>query len=184
MTVTSTNLILGPASLYYGEVGATEPSNIATAPASGDWTDVGGTLDGVNIAINAEYTEMMVDQIVDRVGSRLTSRAPAVETNLAEGTLTNLAWAMNNSAPVTGSGSTHILELDQTDSGEEPLYKALIIDGRAPGGKRRRIIIRKTLSTENVEFAYKKDEQTVFAATFTGHYVSSSIKPIKIIDQD
>ena len=38
------------------------------------------------------------------------------------------------------------------------------------------------LNVDDVTFAYKKDEQTVFAVSLSGHFVSSVIKPFKIID--
>jgi hypothetical protein len=43
--------------------------------------------------------------------------------------------------------------------------------------------LRKVLSSDNVEFAYKKEDQTVFSVTWSVHYVSSSIAPFKIVDQ-
>ena len=45
------------------------------------------------------------------------------------------------------------------------------------------VILRKVLSSDNVEFAYKKEDQTVFSVTWSVHYVSNSIAPFKIVDE-
>lgn len=189
MAVTATNLIQGPGTLYTGAFGATEPadSTVNTAPASSAWTDVGGTKDGVKLTHNQEFAELEVDQIVDVVGRRLTKREFTIETNLAEATLANLALATNNAAP-TASASYAYLEPANDTAATQPLYKAHIFDGYAPqdtsgNTMRRRVILRKGLSTDNVEYAYGKGDQTVLKVKFSGHFVSASIRPFRIIDQ-
>lgn len=176
MGVTSTNLIQGPATLYTGLFGATEPASIATAPGAG-WTDVGGTKDGVELTIAPEYSVLDVDQVLYEIGRRKTKIVVSAKTSLAEATLANLALAIANSAP-----ATNVLEGDDGVAAFAPAYGALLIDGIAPGGFRRRIILRKTLPTDSVGVAYKKDGQTLIPVTWTLHWVSSSIKPWKIED--
>lgn len=183
MSVTATNLTLGPGTLYRGAFGAQEPADTAVngTPAASAWTDVGGTTDGVTLTINMEYAELAVDQIVDVPGRRLTKRDLQLETNLAEPTLENLSLSMNGGTAASGSGFSS-LEPTFDTSATQPDYSALILDGFM-GSLRRRIFVRKTLSTDNVEFAYTKDEQTVFTVTFSAHYVSPSIAPFKIVDE-
>jgi hypothetical protein len=70
----------------------------------------------------------------------------------------------------------------------QPTYKALIVHGWAPQSaagvtKRRMFIIRKVLSTAQIGVPYKKDGQTVIPVTWTGHYVSGSIRPYHIVDE-
>jgi hypothetical protein len=50
----------------------------------------GGTQDGVKLSVDQTYSELEVDQITVRVGSRLTKRDFTVKTSLAEATLENL----------------------------------------------------------------------------------------------
>lgn len=176
MAVDSRNLIQGPAAIYYGAFGATEPTTLATAPGVG-WTDLGGTKEGLTLAINTEWSKLTVDQVLDEIGATKSGRSVSAATSLAEATLENLARAINNPAPSGG-----ILELASNIDAFQANYGAILVDGVAPGGKRRRVIIRKVLSTENVEMAYKKDDQTVIPVTFSSFYVSASISPIKIID--
>lgn len=180
MPVTTTNLIMGPGELYTGAFGATEPASPTTAPAVA-WTNVGGTMDGVTLNIGLEFTELEVDQVVDVPGRRLTKREMTIETNMAEPTLENFAIAMNAPAPTTVT-NVKTLEPVNGTAAFNPTYVALLFDGIAPNGKTRRFVVRRALSTEGVETAYQKDEQTVLAVTWSAHYVSSSIAPFKIQD--
>lgn len=181
MPVVATNLTQGPGTLYTAPFGTVEPADadVANDPGTG-WGDVGGTRDGVNISMNLEYSELEVDQIVDVPARRLIKRDMALETNLAEPTLDNLTIALNSGVVSSGSGFKSYEPTSDT-SATQPTYRALLMDG-FQGEKRRRIIVRRALSTENVEFAYKKDDQTVFSVTFSAHYVSSTIKPFKVVD--
>lgn len=159
-----------------------EPADTAVAsPPGAGWTDVGGTSDGVTLTVNQEFTELAVDQIVDVPGRRLTKRDMTIGTNLAEPTLDNLVIAMNGGTQASGSGFES-LEPAFATSATQPTYRALLFDGYAPGGFQRRVILRKGLSTANIESAYKKDGQTLFPVLFNAHYVSSSIAPFKVID--
>jgi len=178
-------LVQGPATLYTGAFGATEPldSVVNTTPAASSWTDVGGTQDGVKLAIDQTYGELEVDQIVDRVGSRLTKRNFTIETSLAEPTLTNLSLVLNGGTSASGSGYA-TFEPSFASSATQPTYKALLFDGWAPGGAfNRRVILRRSLSTDATEIGYTKDKQTLFAVKFSGHYVSAAIAPLHIADQ-
>lgn len=175
MGVSSTNLIQGPATLYVAPFGTAEPAAFA-APAAG-WVDVGGTKDGIELAVADEYAVLSVDQVVYEIERRRTNRVLTVKTSLAEATLENLAHAINNTAPTAG-----VLNLDDGLAAFAPAYKAILLDGIAPGGFKRRFIARKCLSTDSVATAYKKDGQTLIPVTFTGHWVSPSIKPLAISD--
>jgi hypothetical protein len=185
VSVTATNLVQGPATLYTGAFGATEPADavVNAVPPASSWTDVGGTQDGFKLTVDQSYAELEVDQVVDRVGSRLTKRDFTVETSLAEPTLANLSLALNGGTSASAAGYASF-EPSFASSATQPTYKALLADGWAPGGAfNRRMIVRKALSTDAVEIGYTKDKQTLFGVKFSGHYVSASISPIHIVDQ-
>jgi hypothetical protein len=175
MPVTATNLIQGPATMYVGAFGVAEPATIATAPGAG-WTDVGGTQDGITVSVELEFSELSVDQIVDIPGQRITKRVAKVKTNLAETTLANLAVALNElAATVVANKFTPSNGI----AAFAPNYSAILLDGIAPGGFRRRVIVRRCLQVGNVESSYKKDGQTLFPVDFSSHYVSASIAPFQ-----
>ena len=183
MAVVASNLIMGPGDLYIATFGATEPADTAinvTPPAS-SWTDLGGTQDGAKLSIDQTYTPLEVDQIVDEPGARLTKRMFTIETNLAEPTLENLKYLLNDGTAASGAGFKSF-EPIYASSATQPTYRAIILDGYAPQQFRRRFVIRKCLSNDKVESTYKKDSQTLFTVKWQGFYVSSVIAPFKLID--
>jgi hypothetical protein len=184
MSVTTTNLIQGPATLYSGAFGATEPADTAinTTPAASAWTDLGGTQDGVKLGVDQTYGELEVDQITLRVGSRLTKQDFTIETSLAEATLENLSLTLNGGTAASGAGFKSF-DPNVTSSATQPNYFAVIMDGYAPNQLRRRVIGRRMLNTDSAELAYTKDKQTLIPAKFAGHYVSGSVTPFHIVDQ-
>lgn len=184
MSVTGANLVMGPGELYIAAFGATEPADTAVGdPPSSAWTDLGGTVGGITTNLAQDFAVLAADQIVDRAGSRLTSREIAIQTQMAEPTLENLVYAINGGTLTTGAGYKSYVPAF-TISSTQPTYRALMLDGWAPGTTqlRRRFILRKILSTAAVGIAYSKDGQTVFPVTFTGHYVDASTAPWKVID--
>lgn len=189
MAVTVSNLIMGPGTIYQGLFGATEPPdfNVNLTPPTSSWTDMGGTLNGITLSIDQSYTELMVDQLVDSIGRRLTKREFLVTTQLAEPTLANLSTSLNGSTQTSGAtsaaGTYATVEPLFATSATQPTYIALLIDGFAPNSLRRRAIFRRMLSTAKVDTALDKAKQTVFTVTFNGHYVSAAIAPIHVVDQ-
>ena len=178
MGVTVTNLIQGPATLYAAPFGTAEPADADTDPATG-WIDLGGTQDGVTATVELSYQELSVDQVVDVPGQTITRRMAKIKTNLAEATLANWALVLNELASSVAAGSF------TPSNGIEAFaanYTALILDGIAPGGFRRRVIARRCLQVSNVDSSYKKDSQTLIPAEWGAHYVSPSIPPFAIID--
>lgn len=183
MSVTPGNLAMGPGTLYVGDFGATEPADSAVneTPATSAWTDVGGTLGGITMTDAKTYTKLEVDQLVLSPESRLTGRTVQLKTRLAEVTLTNLKLALNSDGS-SGSGSGYeTFEPGEPSSSNSPTYKAVIFDGYGPGGYRRRVIIRKVLNVEEVPIEASKDGQQAYNVTLDAHYVSSAIKPYKVV---
>ncbi|MCX4232804.1 hypothetical protein [Streptomyces ortus] len=184
MAQSATNLIAGPALLYTGAFGATEPADTAVnaTPAASAWTEVGFTQDGVKLVGDQAFLEFEVDQTNTTPERRQTKQDWMVETTLAEATLENLSLTMNGGTTASGAGFKS-WEPNETTSATQPTYKALIMDGYAPQQFRRRAIVRKALSTDGFEVAYVKDKQTVLAVKWAAHWVSSSIRAVHIVDQ-
>jgi hypothetical protein len=186
------SLVLGPATLYIGALGAVEPAagDVGSAPDDGVWTDLGGLLGGVDLTIDQEWEDIEVRQLPTRVARRMKKRRLSVKTQLAEPTLANLGYALNDTPGTSaGTGWEQYAPTDQTDA--TPLtYVALLVDGWAPGfnaithrHKRRRLILRKCLSIDNVSLSYSKDGQSVYTVTWSCHYVDGSTPPFRVIDE-
>ena len=186
---TAYNVISGVGNLYIGAFGATEPADSAvnTTPAASAWTNLGFTNDGVTVNVNQDLLSKTVDQVADIIGRAMTQRDVQVVTNLAEATLENLAYVLNSGTIATGTG---FKTYDPVYDGSElvPTYRAVLFDGYAPQSsalvnKKRRFILRKTLSIDNVGVPYKKDAITLYPVTWGIHYVSSVISPFHIVDE-
>lgn len=193
MAITPYNLVQGPATLYWGTFGTTEPavSNAALIAAPGiGWTDVGGIADGTSVIMEEDltYTDQGVDQLPLAVGARLTKIALTVSAELAEATLQNYQMARNQLATITvGTGITTLDPLSAS-SATQPTYTALLIDGWAPTlssglPAKRRVIIRKCLSSSKLRQEYQKTKMNIYDTAWNGYWVSASISPYDIYDQ-
>lgn len=185
MAIDITNLVQGPARVYYGAYGATEPADsaVGSAPSSPTWTDLGATEEGLTLTTNREHSKRNVDQVLWPVDSIPTDVDVQFKTSLAEATLTNLSYALN-SGTVTTSASYETYDPDYSELDFQPTYYALIFDGPAPGSsKRRRVIARRVLAIDTVESKYVKDAGLVYTVTWRAHYIDSSTAPIHYVDE-
>jgi hypothetical protein len=61
---------------------------------------------------------------------------------------------------------------------------SVVVDGWAPGGDRkRRCLVHRCNSVENVESAYQKDGLWLYPVTFKALYVDASTSPVEWIDE-
>lgn len=187
MAVSTTNLLQGPATLYIGLFGATEPTDatINAAPSTG-WVDVGGTNGGVNATATLTVDSLSVDQVLEIPGDVITGRNVTISTTMAEATLLNYArtWNIDETSGITTGTSPvgPIFEPNSDVSSFKPIYHALILDGIAPGGFKRRIIARRVIQTSAVALNYAKADQTGLAVTWRTTYISPSIRPFRVLD--
>lgn len=183
MSVTVTNLLMGPCDVFVGAFGATEPTlGTWTAPGVA-WVDGGGTMGGVKLKVSMDFKALEVDQVPDEVGQRMIKRAIEVETTLAEATVENVKSLMNGGTITSGVNYKSFEPLASV-AAFQPTYSAILLRGYAPGtGLLRHVIVRKVLSTEGFEFEQAKDKQSGFKVKWSGNYVSSSILPFAIVDQ-
>lgn len=181
MGVTKTNLIMGPASVFGGVVGSTEPTDVSTAWDAA-FRNLGATEGGVKIIVNRTFANLAADQIVDVPGRRLVLREVFVETNLAEATLDNLALLLNEPAPAAAVANVRTFQPTNGLAAIYPTAKAIGFEGLAPGGLKRRAVVRATLSIDNIEELNKKDGQKVYKARWAAEFVSDSIAPFVYLD--
>jgi hypothetical protein len=194
IAVTPANLVVGPARLYVAPFGSVEPADSAvtpngpTTPPSAPWTDVGGTDGGVTLELDNTYTDLQVDQLTLNVGARLTEMKITVTAKLSEMTLGNLQTALNNIGTLGGGTGYSTLDIPVGATSTQPTYAALLIDGWAPAlstgaSALRRVIVRKVLSQVKASLTYDKKTQQGLSCTFSAYYVSSSIAPLHLVDQ-
>jgi len=184
------NVVSGAGKLYVAVLGAVEPTDASmspyTPPDSTVWTDVGDTTGGIVWEDDLPSTDLTVDQRLRPIGARYTSGtwATTITVTMAEATLANFALALNGL--VTSTTGTGWSKQEPIVGGLPPVptYIAVMTDGSAPGGFKRRLIGRKALSKPKVQKTFAQDGKiSGVQATWSLFEVSDSIPAWANIDQ-
>jgi hypothetical protein len=136
-----------------------------------DYTNIGYTSNGLELAFQPDFGEVAVDQLLDV--ARLFKQGMTVNLNtaFAEATLENLlvAIAGDDSDKTTASGAT-TLKMSAGDIGDVPLERGLVAVGPGSGSaltpKERIYVAYRALSIENVTVSAKRDEASMFEVSF------------------
>ncbi|MFE7461669.1 hypothetical protein ACWFMI_23530 [Nocardiopsis terrae] len=182
------SLTSGPGELWAGQVGATEPEDtditleVDETDVADEWEGLGATNDGITLNIAMEYFSLEVDQALDTVERRATSRDVSVATNLAEVTLHNLRNTQNGGTVVEGPGYRSYEPATGRDA-TQPTYSAYILDCFGPDNQRRRCVIRRCINTAEVSSSYAKDAQTLYPIELHGHFVANRVPPYRVVDE-
>lgn len=188
MSINVAEVITGPADLYWKPflTVAAEPATPLEDPAPG-WIHLGLTEDVTNLTIVQAFEAIRGQQVLDTLLSVPTERGFAVETSVMQPTLDRFKMVTNGGTITTGAGFRRfepVVDAVATDI----TYGALLIRGRAAtllaAGTQpmRDLVLRKTATTQDVEFSYGKGAAKVLATSFQGHYVAPGIAPWAITD--
>lgn len=144
---TKKNIIIGAAQVFLGPSwDTTNGSNpapaavdspattfVTTLNASGTWTNVGYTQDGVTVATTPSWQDVQVDQLLDAAKIFKDSMSLTIATTFAEVTLENLliAWGQASST-LNSFASYRQLDIDGGSLGAAPLERGLIAVGNGP----------------------------------------------------
>lgn len=191
----SSNIIVGAAALFTydaGPIGYEETGSITDAQAVLDlpaltasttsykdtlsddeeFTNIGYTTNGLELAFQPDFGEVAVDQLLDV--ARLFKQGMTVNLNtaFAEATLENLLVAIaGKNSDLTGPTSgLETLEMSSGDIGDVPLERGLVAVGPGSGSsldpKERIYVAYRALSIENVTVSAKRDEASMFEVSF------------------
>jgi hypothetical protein len=157
---TATPIILtDPGYIFWAPLSTAIPTNTVVGSVFTDswaspWVNLGGTEDGSQFEYNLSVEAISVAEFLDPIKYVTTSRAGSFAFNLASYTLSNLAKALNGSAPtvVSGSGTTQLNRVRPTTPGSE--IRAMI--GWESLSNDVRMIAYQTINSGNVTTAYKK----------------------------
>lgn len=142
------NIIVGAASLYIGNVSGTDKPAFAaesyrttlessawsaastdlTSPAA--WKSTGYTQEGLEVSYEPDYGDVEVDQLLDSALVFKQSMRVSLNTTLAEATLYNLMVAWGQSATtLTSTASDAELDIAGGSLGEAPVERSFIAVG-------------------------------------------------------
>lgn len=147
------------------------------ASSSATWTNVGYTMNGLEVQFQPDFGEVQVDQLLDVARMYKQGMQVSLVTAFAEATLDNLLIATagaNSDLSGTGSSSRQALNIQSGNLGEVPLERALIAVGPGSGDPaatgnsavQRVYAALRVLSIQNVTASAKRDAPSMFEVTF------------------
>ena len=184
---TSTNIIVGAAALFVADANLNTTTNAipsfvstesykSTLSSDPDFTNVGYTMNGIELQFQPDFGEVQVDQILDVAKLYKQGMQVNLATAFAEATLENLLLATaGQDSDLTGSKTTsngRALQLSAGDIGECPVERGIVAVGPGTGdcedsGNVERVYVAyRALSIENVTVSAKRDEASMFEVSF------------------
>ena len=202
---TSNNVIVGAAALFINDNTLT-PSTLAslavidssesykdTLTSSATYTNVGYTMNGLELQFQPDFGEVQVDQILDVARLYKQGMQVNLATAFAEATLENLLVALAYSdSKLTGNKNAstgQTLNLSAGDIGDVPVERGIVAVGPGSGDpltfedKERIYAAYRALSIENVTVSAKRDEPSMFEVSFRLLPEDTSGSYGKIIDR-
>ena len=188
---TSTNIIVGAAALFVADSTLT-PVTLETPvknksfrdTLSDDvtYTNVGYTMNGLELQFQPDFGEVQVDQILDVAKLYKQGMQVNLATAFAEATLENLLLVLAYSdSKLTGSATSgsaeaksqgRQLDLSAGDIGECPVERGIVAVGPGTGDCEDSAYVERVysayraLSIENVTVSAKRDEASMFEVSF------------------
>ena len=182
---TSTNIIVGAAALFVADTTLT-PGTLETFVGSesfketladeADYTNVGYTMNGLELQFQPDFGEVQVDQILDVAKLYKQGMQVNLATAFAEATLENLLLALAyNDNQLSGTKSTsdgRALNLSAGEIGECPVERGIVAVGPGTGDCEDSAYVERVysayraLSIENVTVSAKRDEASMFEVSF------------------
>ena len=198
----STNIIVGAAALFVADTTLTPGTLEAfvdgesfkeTLSDEADYTNVGYTMNGLEMQFQPDFGEVQVDQILDVAKLYKQGMQVNLATAFAEATLENLLLALaSNDDELSGNKLTSAgktLNLSAGDIGECPVERAVVAVGPGTGDCadspyiERIYTAYRALSIENVTVSAKRDEASMFEVSFRLLPEDGSASYGKIVDR-
>ena len=180
------NIIVGAAALFVADsvltpTGVTAPVAFDNAVSYRDtltntagYTNVGYTMNGLELQFQPDFGEVQVDQILDVAKLYKQGMQVNLATAFAEATLENLllALAYGDSKLTTAANGDMTLDLSAGDIGECPVERGIVAVGPGTGDCEDSAYVERVytayraLSIENVTVSAKRDEASMFEVSF------------------
>jgi hypothetical protein len=181
----STNIIVGAASFFVADTTldqttlpafVTDESYRETLSDESGFTNVGYTMNGLEIQFQPDFGEVQVDQLLDVAKLYKQGMQVNLNTAFAEATLENLLVALAyGDDKLTGNKTSSaglVMDLSAGDLGECPVERGIVAVGPGTGdceigsALERVYAAYRALSIENVTVSAKRDEASMFEVSF------------------
>jgi hypothetical protein len=181
----SSNIIVGAAAMFVADTTLT-PGTLETFVGSESfrdtlsddvtYTNVGYTMNGLELQFQPDFGEVQVDQILDVAKLYKQGMQVNLATAFAEATLENLLLALAFSDDqLTGaknSSNGQVMNLSAGELGECPVERGIVAVGPGTGDCANSATVERVytayraLSIENVTVSAKRDEASMFEVSF------------------
>jgi secreted trypsin-like serine protease len=199
---TSSNIIVGAAAMFVADTTLTA-NTIASFDAAEsfketlsddtDYTNIGYTMNGLELQFQPDFGEVQVDQVLDVAKLYKQGMQVNLATAFAEATLENLLLALAyNDSQISGNAAVsagRTLNLSAGEIGECPVERGIVAVGPGTGDcansdvVERVYVAYRALSIENVTVSAKRDEPSMFEVSFRLLPEDTSGSYGKIIDR-
>lgn len=157
-------IIAGPADVFIAPTGTAFPA-INAAPGVG-WVPLGETEGGVTVRHTQNIERLTTDQRTAPVKGIRTEEGVEIEFSLAELTLENYKYAVNDVAVVSAAGPPATKKI-QLYRGVDVARHALLVRGPSPYGNfKQQYQVPVVSQTEEPEVEFVKDDKSVLACSF------------------
>ena len=188
---TSTNIIVGAAAMFVADttldanslesfVSSESFKETLSDPVTGaDYTNVGYTMNGLELQFQPDFGEVQVDQVLDVAKLYKQGMQVNMATAFAEATLENLLISLAYSSDkLTGdvaakaTSNGQVLDLSAGNIGECPVERGIVAIGPGTGDcvdspyVERIYTAYRALSIENVTVSAKRDAASMFEVSF------------------
>ena len=142
-----------------------------TLSLDADYTNIGYTSNGLELAFQPDFGDVAVDQLLDVARLFKQGMTVNLNTSFAEATLENLLVAIaGDTADLATAGGLQTMKISAGDIGDVPLERGLVAVGPGSGSsldpKERIYVAYRALSIENVTVSAKRDEASMFEVSF------------------
>jgi hypothetical protein len=142
-----------------------------TLSSDEDYSNIGYTSNGLELAFQPDFGDVAVDQLLDVARLFKQGMTVNLNTSFAEATLENLLVAIaGDDSDLTTAGGLQSMKISAGDIGDVPLERGLVAVGPGSGSsltpKERIYVAYRALSIENVTVSAKRDEATMFEVSF------------------
>lgn len=171
---------LGPGRIYFGAVGAVEPTDLTTAISSTVWNYAGFTDEGHTFTISPSFDNVEVAESLLPIAKVPTGTDMTLELALVEVTAQNVQRALNGATITSsGTGPTAIDSVEPLADGAVNPRVAVLWEA---DDKSERWVWRKCLQTGAVAIGRKKGSaKATVPLSFSLEPVSAAIRPFKAI---
>ena len=143
---------------------------LSTSPANADYTNIGYTSNGLELAFQPDFGDVAVDQLLDVARLFKQGMTVNLNTSFAEATLENLLVAIASNEEISTGSNLSTLRMSAGDIGDVPLERGIVAVGPGSGSasinKERIYVAYRALSIENVTVSAKRDEASMFEVSF------------------